>query len=300
MAQGQVQINKQQQEQKLTNSVSQLQLLQAKLSPLPKTQLVHYIRTEMDDNPALEMVLPDDHVDNHEDNYDNHDIDTDSESDNAEDFETEREREERQSQLNDALNSLAQDDDELPVYTSQNQSNGMTYEQGETFYDSLTMQMMETELSEKERQIMEYIIGSLDSADELTVFNDIDVNQREIDVVLKKLQDFDPAGIGARSLKECLMLQIKRRDESLLKEQMTKVVEEYFNDFTKNNWKKIKTALKLNDDDTARLRHEMVRLNPKPGTMTGGWADNDARQLTTELYINTHDKGTYNLSNNKV
>ena len=96
MAQGQVQINKQQQEQKLTNSVSQLQLLQAKLSELPLTQLVDYIRTEMDDNPALEMVLPDDHVDNHEDNYDNHDIDTDSESDNAEDFETEREREERQ------------------------------------------------------------------------------------------------------------------------------------------------------------------------------------------------------------
>ena len=310
MAQGQVQINKQQQEQKLTNSVSQLQLLQAKLSELPLTQLVDYIRTELDDNPALEIVLPDDHVDNHEDNYDNHDIDTDSESDNAEDFETEREREERQSQLNDALNSLAQDDDELPVYTSQNQSNGMTYEQGETFYDSLTMQMMETELSEKERQIMEYIIGSLDSdgwlrkstiaiADELTVFNDIDVNQREIDVVLKKLQDFDPAGIGARSLKECLMLQIKRRDESLLKEQMTKVVEEYFNDFTKNNWKKIKTALKLNDDDTARLRHEMVRLNPKPGTMTGGWADNDARQVTPDVYIDTHDDGsvTFALNN---
>ena len=77
MVQGQVQINKQQQEQKLTNSVSQLQLLQAKLSELPLTQLVDYIRTEMDDNPALEMMLPDDHVDNHEDSYDNNDIDND-------------------------------------------------------------------------------------------------------------------------------------------------------------------------------------------------------------------------------
>lgn len=143
MVQGQVQINKQQQEQKLTNSVSQLQLLQAKLSELPLTQLVDYIRTEMDDNPALEMMLPDDHVDNHEDSYDNNDIDNDN--GNAEDFETESEREERQSQLNDALNSLAQDDDELPVYTSQNQSGDMPYEQGETFYDSLTMQMMETD-----------------------------------------------------------------------------------------------------------------------------------------------------------
>ena len=116
-----------------------MQLLQARLAELPVTQLADCIKTELDDNPALEAMQPDDHYDDHEDSFD--DLQGNDQDD---DFETISEREERQSQLDDALNNLGRDDEELPIYNnggSYDNRNELAYEPGETFYDSLTMQM---------------------------------------------------------------------------------------------------------------------------------------------------------------
>ncbi len=303
MAQSQVQTQKQQQALKQTTSVNQMQLLQARLAELPVAQLADCIKTEMDDNPALEAMQPDDHFDEHEDTYD------DSQgNDQDDDFETISEREERQSQLDDALNNLGMDDEDLPVYNNNggyyDSHNELSYEPGETFYDSLTMQMMETVLTPRQREIMEYIIGSLDEdgwlrkstlaiADELAIYNDIDVNQREIEQVLKKLQDFDPAGIGARSLKECLMIQIDRREDSTEKTLMKRVLNEYYEEFTKKHWKKIQREMALDDSTAERLYEEMRKLNPKPGSSLGGIMGGETiHQITPDVYIDTHDDGT--------
>ena len=302
MEQSQVQTQKQQQVLKQTTSVNQMQLLQARLAELPVTQLADCIKTELDDNPALEAMQPDDHYDDHEDSFD--DLQGNDQDD---DFETISEREERQSQLDDALNNLGRDDEELPIYNnggSYDNRNELAYEPGETFYDSLTMQMMETVLTPRQRKIMEYIIGSLDEdgwlrkstlaiADELAIYNDIDVNQREIEQVLSKLQDFDPAGIGARSLKECLMIQIDRREDSTMKTLMKQVLNSYYDEFTKKHWKKIQHELNIDDATADHLSEEMRKLNPKPGLALGGIVGGDTiHQITPDVYIDTHEDGT--------
>lgn len=306
MEQSQVQTQKQQQTLKQTTTVNQMQLLQARLAELPVAQLSDCIKAELDDNPALEEMLPDDHFDERDDSYDDP---ADSEQD---DFDTVNEREERQSQLDDALNNIGRDDEELPIYNNGGgaNSNEMYYEPGDTFYDSLTMQMMETELTPRQREIMEYIIGSLDDdgwlrkstlalADELAIYNDLDVNQREIEQVLKKLQDFDPAGIGARSLKECLMIQIDRREDSTEKTLMKRVLNELYDEFTKKHWKKIQNELKIDDATAERLYEEMRKLNPKPGAALGGiFGGETIHQITPDVYIDTHEDGTVTFSLN--
>ena len=306
MVQGQVQTQKQEQALRQTASVNQMQLLQARLAELPVTQLADCIKAEMDDNPALEAMQPDEPLQYQDENYD--DTPTDEPDD---DYEATTEREERRQQLDEALSSIGQDDEELPIYGSRGYADETAYEPGETFYDSLTMQMMETELTPRQREIMEYIIGSLDDdgwlrksvgaiADELAVYNDIDASQREIETVLKMLHEFDPAGIGARSLKECLMLQIRRRKDSPEKELMEKVLNACFVDFTKNNWKKIQKSLGIDDAMADKLRDEMMRLNPKPGASLGDYGGDTIHQITPDVYIDTHDDGSISFALNNT
>ena len=111
----------------------------------------------------------------------------------------------------------------------------MVYGETESFYDKLKEQVSEMDLTDKERYILEYLIGSLDDdgllrkdlavvSDELAIYHNIDASEKEIEHVLLILQAFDPAGIGARSLQECLLLQIERREPSRLRDLMERVV----------------------------------------------------------------------------
>ena len=226
------QIQEQLQQQKLGQTFSQQQLLQSSLIELPVAQLVDRINTEMNDNPALET----------ESSYDDDTIATEetdfgggSDADGADDFEAATEREERQSALDEALSGIGRDDEDLPVYQSgssySEDREEMVYGETESFYDQLKEQVGEMELTDKERDIIEYLIGSLDDdgllrkdlsivSDELAIYHNIDASVKEIEHVLLILQAFDPAGIGARSLQECLLLQIERRDPSKLRDLM--------------------------------------------------------------------------------
>ena len=223
----QSQIQEQKQEQKLAQSFSQQQLLQAQLTELPITQLIERINTEMDDNPALETGTEG------QDYPENQDfLEAPVYQDSNEDYDSQREREERQSALDAALENIGRDDEELPVYHSgssfDEEREELVYGETVSFYDQLKEQMALSNLSEHERDIMEYLIGSLDDdgllrkqldtiSDELAVYHNIEATTQEVEHVLLMLQQFDPAGIGARSLQECLLLQIERREESRLK-----------------------------------------------------------------------------------
>ena len=121
--------------------------------------------------------------------------------------------------------------------------------------------MNETELTPLQAQVMEYLIGSLDDdgllrksandiADELAIYNNIYVSEEEIETVVKILQQFDPPGVGARSLQQCLLIQIRRRDTTLLTRRMEAVVEDYFDDFIKNHWERIRSSLQMTKDET--------------------------------------------------
>ena len=301
MGQGQVQIQKQEQSLKQTQSITQQQLLQARLVELPIAQLQDRIKTEMDDNPALEADSPNDGFDDQGMGFDGGDDAAD------EDFDTQNEREERQSALDDALQSIGRDDEDLPVYHGggnvQDDREEMVYGDTTSFYDELRSQMGEIDLTDRQREIMEYLIGSLDDdgllrkssdsiADELAIYHNIDTTTAEVDDVLRKLQQFDPAGIGARSLQECLLLQIDRRDDSRLKTLMHRVVKSHFEEFTRKHWDKIKAALELSDLQADALAKELRRLNPKPGAAMGETVGRSLQHITPDFIIDTQDDGT--------
>ena len=312
MAQNQIQ--EQKQEQRLQQSISAQQLLQAQLVELPIAQLAERIQTEMNDNPALEPASDEDYPDFSEGT----DLSDYAETaDSPEEYDRQREREERGDALDAALESIGRDDEELPVYHSgqvmSEEREEMVFGEQQSFYDQLREQMGETELTQREHDIMEYLIGSLDDdgllrkpldalSDELAIYHNIDAATGEIEGVLRKLQDFDPAGIGAQSLQQCLLLQIERREPSRLKDLMREVVEHFFDEFTKKHWHKIAAALGLTDMQASALQHELRRLNPKPGASMGEATGRSMQQIIPDFIVDTQDDGTvtFTLNNGEV
>ncbi len=301
MAQEQIQEQKQTQQQKLTQNISVQQLLQAQLIELPINQLLERINTEMNDNPALETSADD------PDKSEYTDMAEGPEPSDTVDGNTDYEQEERQSALDAALESIGRDDEDLPVYY-RGELNGESredtvYGQTESFLDQLNEQMNMTELTEQERDIMEYLIGSLDDdgllrkpldsiSDELAVYQNISVTHDEIESVLHLLQEFDPAGIGGRTLQECLLLQVQRREPSRLKDLMGKVLRQHFELFTHKHWDKLQQALKLSQLQTQTLIAELRKLNPKPGASISESIGRSLQQITPDFIVDTHDDGT--------
>ncbi len=298
MKQNLVQEQRQAQEQRQTQSITQQQLLHVQLVELPIAQLVERVNAEMDDNPAIEVAGPGDDAE-YTEGPDS------SEHSEGSDFE----QEERQSALDAALESIGRDDEELPVYYAgeRQQDEGSTEQgmavQNESFYDQLMEQMAMTRLSERQRDIMEYLIGSLDDdgllrkslsqlSDELAIYHNLDVSATEIEQVLLQLQQFDPAGIGARSLQECLLLQIERREPSRLKDLMREAIEQYFDLFTKKHWKQLGAALHITELQAEVLIRELRKLNPKPGTAMGEAMGHSMQQITPDFIVDTHDDGS--------
>lgn len=299
----QIQEQKQTQVQKLAQSISQQQMLVSSLVELPITQLADRINTEMNDNPALEVESPGENADF----PDNSDYSDYSEYSEKADDASQTEREERQSALDAALENIGRDDDELPVYHGgsnlSEDREEMVFGTTESFYDQLLEQMRESDLTDRQRDILEYLIGSLDDdgllrkdlytiSDELAIYHNIDANEKEIESVLHILQDFDPAGIGARSLQECLLLQIARRDDSRVKQLMQTVITRYFDEFTHKNWDRIQTALSLNDQQSEALFGELRKLNPRPGASMGETVGRSLQQITPDFIVDTQDDGT--------
>ena len=308
------QIQEQSLQQKQSQIISHQQLLQASLVELPLMQLVDRVNTEMNDNPALELDSGYDDADNTE--YSDFSDHSES-SDTSEDYDVLTEREERQSALDDALSNIGRDDDELPVYHGGSavaeDREEMVYGQTTSFYDQLKEQMVLLDMTDRQRGIMEYMIGSLDDdgllrkrldaiSDELAIYRNIDASEEELREVQTLLQGFDPAGIGAASLQECLLLQIDRKDSSWLKDQMKRVVANYFEEFTHKHWDKIQASLSLSDDQAKQVFHELRKLNPRPGASLGETVGRSLQQITPDFIVDTHDDGTvtFTLNNGEL
>ena len=311
MAQKQIQEQKLIQQQKLAQTITQQQLLATQLTELPVTQLLERINTEMNDNPALETA------EEQPDYLEAPDYQDAPGSSSDDDFDSQRDREDRLSALDEALQGIGRDDEDLPVFHGGNnlgeEHEEMVYGETTSFYDQLREQLSFCELTEREHDIMEYLIGSLDDdgllrkslsqlGDELAVYHNIDATEKELEGVLHKLQEFDPAGIGARSLQECLLLQIDRRDNSHLKQLMQRVIRDFFDEFTKKHWDKIQSSLRLSDVQAKALFQELRRLNPKPGASLGETIGRSMQQITPDFIIDTQDDGiiTFTLNNTEV
>lgn len=308
------------QEQKLQQlqRLSAQQMLQVKMLEMPLNELEDNINAELDDNPALETENPDDALMG-EGNEDRSALD-DSDNSNDDEFgddayEAQSEKEERKDELDQALESIGKDD-QMPDYNTDryNTQNAdyeeMVYGDTTSFYDKLKEQMDMQILTDKEKQIMEYLIGSLDEdgllrkdldsiCDELIIYHNIDVSEKEIEHVLHKLQSFDPAGVGGRSLQECLLLQVKRLPKGVLRKTMEEVFEDYFDEFTKKHWDKIKSGLELNETQLETLKDEIRKLNPKPGASLGETDGRNMQQITPDFIVDTADDGTITFTLNR-
>ena len=308
------------QEQKLQQlqRLSAQQMLQVKMLEMPLNELEDNINAELDDNPALETENPDDALMG-EGNEDRSALD-DSDNSNDDEFgddayEAQSEKEERKDELDQALESIGKYD-QMPDYNTDryNTQNAdyeeMVYGDTTSFYDKLKEQMDMQILTDKEKQIMEYLIGSLDEdgllrkdldsiCDELIIYHNIDVSEKEIEHVLHKLQSFDPAGVGGRSLQECLLLQVKRLPKGVLRKTMEEVFEDYFDEFTKKHWDKIKSGLELNETQLETLKDEIRKLNPKPGASLGETDGRNMQQINPDFIVDTADDGTITFTLNR-
>lgn len=308
------------QEQKLQQlqRLSAQQMLQVKMLEMPLNELEDNINAELDDNPALETENPDDALMG-EGNEDRSALD-DSDNSNDDEFgddayEAQSEKEERKDELDQALESIGKDD-QMPDYNTDryNTQNAdyeeMVYGDTTSFYDKLKEQMDMQILTDKEKQIMEYLIGSLEEdgllrkdldsiCDELIIYHNIDVSEKEIEHVLHKLQSFDPAGVGGRSLQECLLLQVKRLPKGVLRKTMEEVFEDYFDEFTKKHWDKIKSGLELNETQLETLKDEIRKLNPKPGASLGETDGRNMQQINPDFIVDTADDGTITFTLNR-
>ena len=298
----------QEQQQKLIQQqhLTQQQMMLVKMLEMPAAEIAERVNTELNDNPALERG--EDH-DEHTltDNASEHD-DTD------ENFDEQNEREERKDALDSALERLGDNDDESSPADGYTQwTDAVEPAQYEadipSFYDQLKEQMMELQLSDTEHAILEYLIGSIEAdgllrkdistiCDELAIYNNIDVPESEIEHMLGILQTFDPPGVGARSLQECLLIQTKRREESRIKQLMLAVLTRHYKAFTHNQWNKIQQSLQLSDVQTEALRTQLSRLNPKPGVAYDGTSNGKWQQITPDIIIDNGDNGQITFSLN--
>lgn len=230
LEQHQQQIQQQIQQQRL----SQQQMMLVRMLEMPIMELEDSIRTELEENPALELSTE-------EESFQDEGITVLEPSRDEQTFEEQHEQEERQDALDAALERIGADDDDLPVYASNGNTQNTEYEeivygQSISFYDKLKQQIYEYHLDEQQTEIINYIIGSLDDdglfrkdisdlVDELAIYHGIEANEEEVVKMLRVLQSFEPAGIGAQSLQECLLLQIdqweKTPDQQLLRKIIT-------------------------------------------------------------------------------
>lgn len=184
----------------------------------------------------------------------------------------------------------------------------LTYEMGErgetlSFYDRLTEQMGEYDLSDHERDILEYLIGSLDDngfitkplsqiADELEIYHSLSASEEEVGRMLAVLQQFDPPGIGARNLKECLLLQHPSQ-------KLRTVFEHHWDDFTGKRWDRIQDKMGLTDAEVERLRREVQHLNPRPGNNPSDPVGRATETIKPDFIVEMDDEGTLRLSLNQ-
>ena len=295
MVQGSRQVQTQAQQQ--VQTLSPQQILVVKLLELPTLELEERIHSELLDNPALEEGK--EPSEDHEDHEDNFATDEDGEpnSDYGEDL---------------SLGDYRTEDD-IPDYKLQenNRSKGETPEEipfsdNVSFYETLKEQLDMQNLTPEEKQLGEYLIGSLDDdgllrksteslIDELAIYQGIYTSPEQLEHVLSIIQDFDPAGIGARSLQECLLLQIQRKENSPLKQIELDIIGKCCDEFTRKNKDKIIQKLGITEEQYNAATAELTKLNPRPGSSLGETIGKNLQQIIPDFIVDTEDDGTVTL-----
>ena len=256
---------------KLSQKLSPQQIQLMKLIQLPTQAFEQRLKQELEENPALESGKTEN--DSLEDAYDdNYDDTGDSESISADDI-----------NIDDYLS-----DDEIPDYrthtnnySADDDEKSIPYAAGISFNQYLINQLNTVYLTDEEWAIAEFLVGSVDESgyirrplsdimDDLAFTQNIYTEEAVIEEVLEKVQELDPPGVAARSLDECLILQLKRKESSESVELAIDILEKSFDQFTKKHYKKLLQKHNVSEEELKEAISEIEKLNPKPGGSYSG------------------------------
>ena len=282
-------------QQKLLQKLSPQQIQVIKLLEIPTMQLEQRIKKELEENPVLELESDnpssvDDQMDDGQDN--NPDIDNEefSMDDYYEDEEIPTYK------LN--VNNYSKDDKYIDV----------PFSVGTSFHEFLNEQLGLADLDDEEQQLAEYIIGNIDDdgylrrdlmaiSDDLAFNMNLDVPEEKLEKILLAIQEFDPPGIAARDLRECLLLQLERKESEEFQLAKT-IVKDYFQEFTKKHYDKIRSKLELSDEDLKKGIDEVLKLNPKPGSSYSNPLNKSNQHIVPDFLLELVD-GELSLSLNQ-
>lgn len=286
-------------EQKLSQEQIQLQsamqVLSSKLTELPLEGLKERVENELAENPYIEIA-------------------------HNEDEDTQQQDNQNWAQEYDAKNDYSSEDD-IPDYllrqSDQSYNDSPVNENFEnsdsqSFLDQMMEQARENDIPDHDRQILEYLIGNLDAngmmtkplfqiADELSIYHYCDTTVEEVERILNVLQTFEPAGIGARSLQECLLIQCNRKKThgnsgniAVLK----KIIEKDWDNISHNRWETIRQKHNLSEQKTEALKQELRKLNPRPGNAMGEKVTSPEMYIIPDVCITVDDNGNIELTLN--
>ena len=247
---------------KLSQKLSPQQIQLMKLIQLPTQAFEQRISQEMNENPALEGGKEEPEK-----------FDEDINDDYQETID-----EAPEINIDDYLS-----DDETPSYklnannySADDQQTHIPYAAGQSFTQHLMQQLNTYRLEESEKEIAKFLVGSVDESgyirreiadivDDLAFTQNVYTQEAAVESVLEKVQELDPAGVGARDLQECLLLQLKRKQQNSKVVLAARILKETFDHFSKKHYKKLLQKFSISEDDLREAIAEIENLNPKPG-----------------------------------
>jgi RNA polymerase sigma-54 factor len=285
---------KQNLQQKLLQKLSPQQIQFIKLLQVPTVSLDTRIKEELEENPALEDLSLT-NLNEPEEQYPDRDpeeetYNSDEDSGPADEF-----------NIDDYLQ-----DDNLNEYGTRYDQNGDDEEDRKeipiavqtSFFENLQAQLDLLPLSDKDFRIGQQIIGSLDDdgylrrsitslTDDLAFSQNVFADDEEVEEMLKVIQNFDPPGVGARSLQECLLIQLRRKDPDPIIKKAIQVVEHYLDEFTRKHYDKLEKSLNMNSIELRGVVNEILKLNPKPGDSNE--VNTKQMQVIPDFHISNND-----------
>jgi RNA polymerase sigma-54 factor len=255
---------KQRLQQKLLQKLSPQQIQMIKLLEVPTLQMEQRIKKELEENPALEEGAEEEEIP----------------SEGEEEQFEEKDKDQEEFTIDDYI-----EDDDIPDYRLQaknyskdeDKRTEIPFSVGLSFQEHLESQLGLRDLTDKQKILGEYILGNIDEdgylrreliniVDDLAFLQNVETTENELEEVLKIIQDLEPAGVGARSLRECLLLQIEKRDYSQPSVKLAyTILDLHFEEFSKRHYDKIITRLNITENELKAAIDEVLRLNPKPG-----------------------------------
>jgi RNA polymerase sigma-54 factor len=265
-----------------------------KLLQVPTVALEQRIKEELESNPALDEGVENEREIDQEEYEDDY-----NDENKREDFDlSEYISDDEVPSYKTSIRNIGPDDEEKSVPISM----------GKSFHEILSAQLGLLKLSEEERVIAEHLIGNLDDAgylrrditaiiDDLTFYQNIETTEQHLERLLIYIQAMEPAGVGARDLQECLLIQIKRKNRSDLNVYLAeKIIEKTFEEFSKKHYRKIIKKFDVTEEELRLALEEILKLNPKPGGSM-----NETQRVSQAVVPDFHltiEDGTLNLQLN--